>query len=75
MHTRARPFASTTWTASIVVHIVEGKRPPRPLAEQSPQLTDAVWQLIQLCWTQDYRKRRTCFAFIHSRTPLTKFVS
>lgn len=57
MHTRARPFASTTWTASIVVHIVEGKRPPRPSAEQSPQLTDAVWQLIQLCWAQDYRKR------------------
>ncbi|KAJ6529205.1 kinase-like domain-containing protein [Mycena capillaripes] len=57
MHTRARPFASTVWAAAIIVRVVEGKRPPRPSAEQSPQLSDALWDLIQLCWGHDYRKR------------------
>ncbi|KAJ6463090.1 kinase-like domain-containing protein, partial [Mycena vulgaris] len=27
----------------------------RPFASQSPQLTDAVWNLIQLCWVHNYR--------------------
>ncbi|KAF7348729.1 Protein kinase domain-containing protein [Mycena venus] len=57
MYTRARPFASTLWAAAVIVRVVEGKRPPRPSAELSPQLTDTLWELIQFCWAQDYRER------------------
>ncbi|KAJ6568036.1 kinase-like domain-containing protein [Mycena vulgaris] len=57
LYTRARPFASVAWAASVVVKVARGERPPRPTREQSPQLTDAVWNLIQLCWVHNYRDR------------------
>ncbi|KAJ6471662.1 kinase-like domain-containing protein, partial [Mycena vitilis] len=57
-HTRARPFAPTIWAAGVVIRVVEGKRPPRPSQEQSPQLTDAMWELVGFCWKQNWRERR-----------------
>ncbi|KAJ7447785.1 kinase-like domain-containing protein [Mycena galericulata] len=61
MHTRARPFASTVWAASVVLQVVaQRRRPPRPPQAQSPQLTDAGWALIECCWKHDWRERRAC---------------
>ncbi|KAF8217465.1 kinase-like domain-containing protein [Mycena galopus ATCC 62051] len=57
MHTRARPFASTVFAASVIVRIVAGVRPSRPEATVSPQLTDALWDVIRFCWAQDWRER------------------
>ncbi|KAJ7258391.1 kinase-like domain-containing protein [Mycena haematopus] len=57
MHTRARPFATISFAASVIVRIVAGHRPPRPDAELSPQLTDALWDVIRFCWAQDWRAR------------------
>ncbi|KAJ7894788.1 kinase-like domain-containing protein [Mycena leptocephala] len=57
MYTRARPFGSTAWAAAVIVRVVAGQRPPRPSEQQSPQLTSGVWDLIQLCWAQDFRDR------------------
>ncbi|KAK7059905.1 kinase domain-containing protein [Favolaschia claudopus] len=57
MHTRKRPFATTIWAAAVIVRIVEGKRPPRPSQDQSPQLSEALWDIIQLCWAHDFRHR------------------
>ncbi|KAJ7115379.1 kinase-like domain-containing protein [Mycena epipterygia] len=57
MYTGARPWASNTWPAAVVIKVVKGKRPPRPSKEQSPQLTDTVWDLIEHCWAQDFWKR------------------
>ncbi|KAJ7025964.1 kinase-like domain-containing protein [Mycena alexandri] len=57
MYTRARPFASTAWAAAVVVRVVTGKRPRRPSKDQSPQLSSEMWDLIQLCWAQNYRDR------------------
>ncbi|KAJ7664262.1 kinase-like domain-containing protein [Mycena rosella] len=57
MHARAWPFASAVWAGSVVIRVVTGARPPRPPLAQSPQLTDALWELIQLCWAQDWRRR------------------
>ncbi|KAF7338878.1 Protein kinase domain-containing protein [Mycena sanguinolenta] len=57
MHTRARPFATTPFAASVIVRIVSGQRPPRPDAEVSPQMTDALWDVIRFCWAQDWRAR------------------
>ncbi|KAJ7659230.1 kinase-like domain-containing protein [Mycena polygramma] len=57
MYTRVPPFASTPWLAAIVVRIVAGKRPPRPSEHESPQLTAAAWDLIELCWNHDFRNR------------------
>ncbi|KAJ7155028.1 kinase-like domain-containing protein [Mycena filopes] len=64
MHTRARPFAPTVWAAAVIVRVVAGKRPPRPTAQQSPFLTDPLWELIELCWKQDYRERPTMAAVL-----------
>ncbi|KAJ7170293.1 hypothetical protein C8R43DRAFT_876067, partial [Mycena crocata] len=58
MYTRARPFATTTWASRVAMLVVAGERPPRPSKEQSPQLTDAVWELIRCCWAQEWGKRR-----------------
>jgi hypothetical protein len=58
MYIRARPFASTAWPAAVIVRVVAGQRPPRPSEQQSPQLTSDMWDLIQLCWAQDFRDRR-----------------
>ncbi|KAJ7191207.1 kinase-like domain-containing protein, partial [Mycena pura] len=57
MFSRERPFASATWAAAVIIRVVAGKRPSRPSATQSPQLSDALWALIQLCWSHDYRAR------------------
>jgi hypothetical protein len=59
MHTRNLPFSSTHWAATVIVRVVEGKRPARPTRVQAPQLSDELWTLITFCWKQDWRERRT----------------
>ncbi|KAJ7609509.1 kinase-like domain-containing protein [Roridomyces roridus] len=60
MHTRTQPFASLTWPASVVVHVVSARgRPLRPSVEQSPQLSDEMWELIQSCWKHEWDRRPT----------------
>ncbi|KAJ7828118.1 kinase-like domain-containing protein [Mycena olivaceomarginata] len=56
MFTRDLPFASTP-PRSVMIAIIQGARPPRPSTEQSPQLTDCLWALIQECWAQKYQDR------------------
>lgn len=59
MHTRTRPFVSLTWPACVVMHVVSDRgRPPRPLPAQSPQMSDAMWELIQCCWKHEWAERR-----------------
>ncbi|KAJ6450358.1 kinase-like domain-containing protein [Mycena sanguinolenta] len=60
LHTRARPFATTPFAASVIVRIVSGQRPLRPDAQVSPQMTEALWDMIRFCWAQDWRARREC---------------
>ncbi|KAJ7312264.1 kinase-like domain-containing protein [Mycena albidolilacea] len=57
MHTRNLPFASTHWAATVIVRVVEGKRPARPTRVQAPQLSDELWTFITFCWKQDWRER------------------
>ncbi|KAJ6501128.1 kinase-like domain-containing protein [Mycena vitilis] len=57
MHTRARPFASTNSAADVMRSVVQGKRPPRPPIEKSPQMTDMMWEFVGLCWNQKCCKR------------------
>ncbi|KAJ7034625.1 kinase-like domain-containing protein [Mycena alexandri] len=59
MHTRSRPFHNTGFSAAVIMLVAEGHRPTRPSEEQSPQLTDELWDVIQLCWKQDWRERPT----------------
>ncbi|EPQ55413.1 hypothetical protein GLOTRDRAFT_93862 [Gloeophyllum trabeum ATCC 11539] len=39
--------------------VMEGIRPRRPTPQVAPQLTDALWSLIQDCWKQDPLVRPT----------------
>ncbi|KAJ7681460.1 kinase-like domain-containing protein [Mycena olivaceomarginata] len=54
MCTRDLPFAPTP-PRSVMIAVIQGVRPPRPSTEQSPQLTDRLWALIQECWAQKYQ--------------------
>ncbi|KAJ7719280.1 kinase-like domain-containing protein [Mycena metata] len=59
MHTRARPFNNTRHSTDVILLVATGHRPPRPSREQSPQLTDELWDVIQMCWKQDWKERPT----------------
>ncbi|KAJ7452643.1 kinase-like domain-containing protein [Mycena latifolia] len=72
MYTRALPFAAHTWAASVVVKVVCGARPSRPSPAQSPQLTDALWDLIQLCWAHDWRRRPNIDTILASLAVMTR---
>lgn len=39
------------------MRVIEGKRPERP--EGVAELSDSVWDLIELCWKQEREKRPT----------------
>ncbi|KAJ7842662.1 kinase-like domain-containing protein [Mycena olivaceomarginata] len=56
MCTRDLPFAPTP-PRSVMMAVIQGARPLRPSTEQSPQLTDRLWALIQECWAQKYQDR------------------
>ena len=46
--TDANPFGDHPTT--VMLHIVQGERPPRP---KYPTITGLVWKLIQRCWDKD----------------------
>jgi hypothetical protein len=39
-----------------------GRRPERPEEDEAPQMTDALWQLAERCWTTDPTGRPTANA-------------
>ena len=47
--TGAAPFSTNPSIAAALV-IMRGGRPPRP---NHPDLTDALWRLMQHCWEQE----------------------
>ncbi|KAJ7804222.1 kinase-like domain-containing protein [Mycena olivaceomarginata] len=59
MCTRDLPFAPIP-PRSVMIAVIQGVRPPRPSTEQSPQLTDCLWAIIQESWAQKYPDRRSC---------------
>ncbi|KAJ7853931.1 hypothetical protein B0H14DRAFT_3449897 [Mycena olivaceomarginata] len=57
-----------------MIAVIQGARPPRPSTEQSPQLTDCLWALIQECWAQKYQDRPKIGVFLGSvMSPLHSF--
>ena len=43
------PFATDT-SLAVIQMILEGSRPGRPQGEEGIAFTDAVWELLELCW-------------------------
>ena len=51
-----RPFAPAK--ATIVIWMVlEGQRPERPQGEEGQFFTDAIWEVLGMCWKQQPRER------------------
>lgn len=48
----AQPFAELSRTQNIIIYVVvNGKRPARPANSEKMGISDALWQLLQSCWT------------------------
>lgn len=43
---------------AVIIRVIEGKRPDRPTAEDLG-LTDAIWDLVEMCWQVKLEKRPT----------------
>ncbi|KAJ7056628.1 kinase-like domain-containing protein [Mycena amicta] len=52
MHTRTRPFSTTTWSAAVVVSVVRGVRPA-----SAEMISEGICMLVESCWKQDWRER------------------
>lgn len=50
------PFAGR-YGVNVVISIVSGVRPARPSAETAPQLTDALWTVLEACWAHEPTSR------------------
>ncbi|KAJ7088461.1 kinase-like domain-containing protein [Mycena belliarum] len=72
MHARAPPFAAITWPPSVIIKVVAGGRPDRPSVTQGPQLTDALWDLVQLCWAHEWERRPSADTVLATISVLTR---
>jgi serine/threonine protein kinase len=76
--TGAHPFVEITRSHSINIHVVmHGKRPVRPANSANMGISDAMWQLLQSCWTADSAKRpgvKVVRKFLQQATPTWEFL-
>ena len=50
------PFAPYK-SAAVIWKVLDGQRPDRPQGEEGKLFTDAIWQVLQLCWKQEPKER------------------
>ena len=55
--TGAPPFAGQQGPEFACQVTLEGKRPPRPNSSETLGITDEIWDLLELCWTEDVSSR------------------
>ncbi|OCH89807.1 kinase-like protein [Obba rivulosa] len=51
------PFYYWRRDATVIHHVVQGKRPLRPVQATPLGLSDAIWALMQSCWESDGQQR------------------
>lgn len=52
------PFAEQA-PYTVILKVLSGKRPERPRGETGKLLTDAIWDVMELCWKAEPRERAT----------------
>ncbi|KAI0938532.1 hypothetical protein AcW1_001757 [Taiwanofungus camphoratus] len=69
------PFSEHARDATVIFKICSGARPERPLHATDLGLSDYVWRLVEICWSQEWQSRppvsvvlqcldRACDAFV-----------
>ena len=57
------PFATNT-SLAVIQMILEDKRPGRPQGEEGRLFTDAIWELLELCWKHQPSDRASAEAIL-----------
>ncbi|KAG8726598.1 hypothetical protein FRC12_023244, partial [Ceratobasidium sp. 428] len=47
------PFIELKNDLQVMFAVIKGDLPRRPLAEEAPQLSDRLWELMTWCWSRD----------------------
>ncbi|KAK1224864.1 hypothetical protein PQX77_012214 [Marasmius sp. AFHP31] len=55
--TGLQPFPEYANEITVIFHVAQGKRPSRP--EGAPELSDAIWALMNMCWETTPSSRPT----------------
>jgi hypothetical protein len=55
--TNRSPFYEVKREAAVIVRVVRGERPQRPLDASAAFLSDGVWNMIECCWAQNKKSR------------------
>ncbi|KAJ6624647.1 kinase-like domain-containing protein [Mycena sp. CBHHK59/15] len=71
LHTRKPPFSDVKEDATAMLNIIEGKRPERPMADDS-LISNDWWQLLTKAWAQDARARPSISEIIESTEKFAK---
>ena len=51
------PFAATRHTYRVIAQVLAGVRPTRPQGTQGSWFTDALWEMLELCWRKEPDER------------------
>ena len=51
------PFAATRHTYRVIAEVLAGVRPTRPQGAQGSWFTDALWEILELCWRKEPDER------------------
>jgi len=60
------PFGDASYEGSVLFKIMRGDRPPRPIENDCIELSNAVWSVMEACWSEDRFKRPPIPAVIAS---------
>lgn len=57
VYTGRSPWPEITNYAQVIVPVLKGKRPSRPVAATGGVMTDELWHIVQDCWSKDAAAR------------------
>ncbi|CAL1703188.1 unnamed protein product [Somion occarium] len=66
LYTLQNPFPHVKWQQHIYTEILAGKRPSRPTVATGKAMSDALWALVQQCWSQDLSQRPNASVLVES---------
>ncbi|KAJ7115954.1 kinase-like domain-containing protein [Mycena epipterygia] len=58
LYTGKAPFSEISHDAAVMLRVLKNERPPRPYdASGQDMMSDALWTLVQQCWSHDVAER------------------
>jgi len=68
--TNETPLGELAFSQFIELVVEQNVRPERPDDEDAPQLSDALWELVEKCWVKDPKSRPTANAVCNTLSDL-----